>query len=246
MTPSTAVQFTAPPGVPQRPGFVWLTACPFGALHVPPQQSLPVKHISPFCRQYDEALLHVPLLQSPEQQSPSCAHVLPEVRHAPPAPPSPELPIAAHLPFTHVSVQHVLVPAAGHALPIETHCALPHVPLTQAPLQQSVLTPQLAPALPHVETDDTQTLPRQRLEQQSAFPLHAACCAAHFGTNAASLPVAPPSSPVADPSVVATEPSLAGVPPSSPGAFESPELPHASGAAARATMEPRANAVRKR
>jgi hypothetical protein len=107
-----------------------------------------------------------------------------------------------------------------------------------APPQQSVLTPQLAPAPPQVEIDDTHWLPRHRLEQQSEFPVHAACSAAHVGTNAASSPVAP--------SVFDVEPSSPEVPPSSPAAFEFPELPHASGAAANATKEPSAKAVSKR
>jgi hypothetical protein len=123
---------------------------------VPPQQSVPVKQISPFCRQNDEALLQVPLVQSPEQQSPSWAHLFPEVRQAPVVvPPSALLPIAAHLPFTHVSVQHAFVPAAGHVSPIETHCAPPHAPLRHAPLQQSVPTLQAWPPPPQVETDDS-------------------------------------------------------------------------------------------
>jgi hypothetical protein len=77
-------------------------------------------------------------------------------------------------------------------------------------------------------------LPRHRLEQQSELAVQAAFAGEHV--------VPGPSSP-APPSVFDAEPS--DVPPSSPAAFEL-VLPHASGAAASATNEPKAKAVSKR
>jgi hypothetical protein len=113
----------APLGVLQRPGFVGDTALPFGAAHRPPQQSLALKHISLFCRHQEDAWLQVPFVQSPEQHALFPVQALPDVRQVGVpllVPPSGRVPIAAHFPLTHVSVQHVF-PPVGHVWPIETH-----------------------------------------------------------------------------------------------------------------------------
>ena len=91
--------------------------------------------------------MQVPLEQRPEQHSAFPAHVFPEVVHdgvPVVVPPSDEVPMAAHLPFTQVSVQQTFVPLAGHACPIETHWFATHLPLTQAPEQHSVFTVHVA------------------------------------------------------------------------------------------------------
>src|SRR5580693_4373341 len=87
--------------------------------------------------QNDEAMLQVPPVQRPEQQLTLAAQVFPAVVHAGFGA------IDAHLPAVQLPVQQAL-PAAGHASPMLMHCAGLHVPLTQAPLQQSVLSAHAA------------------------------------------------------------------------------------------------------
>jgi hypothetical protein len=233
--PSTPLQFTPPTegGTPQVPGFVGETADAFGELQTPPQQSVAWKQMSPVCVQYDEAMLHVPFEQSPEQHCALDEHVLPAVVHPPPLPPSAlPPPIGAHFPPTHVSVQHVL-PALGHGSPSETHWVAPQVPFTHAPVQQSVETLHEAPALAHAPIDDTQTPPRQRLEQQSELAAQTAPEAPHIAGEAPS-PVGddPPS---ASGPVIA--PSAARPPSPSPPPPRSVALPQASGTVPSARRE---------
>jgi hypothetical protein len=146
------------------PGFVAETGLAFGDWQTPPQQSAPLKQMSPFWMQYEDAMLQTPLApHSPEQQGELLAQAFPAVVHdGVPVPPSVE-PMGAHMPPTHVAVQQAL-PALGHGAPTVTHCVLPHVPSTPAPVQQSVSTAQPAPPLPHVAIEETHTLPRQRWE----------------------------------------------------------------------------------
>jgi hypothetical protein len=147
------VQLTPPTfgGASHVPGLVDDTGDEFGDPHTPPQQSAALKQMSPICVQYDDAMLHVPPEHSPEQHSVFVVHVFPAVVHElTPAPPSVfPLPMGAHFPLMHVSVQHAL-PDVGHVSPSVTHWAALHVPLTHAPVQQSVATAHVPPALAHV------------------------------------------------------------------------------------------------
>jgi hypothetical protein len=138
-TPSTSQE--PPGGTEQVPGFVADTGDAFGEVHTPPQQLVASKQMSFVCVQNDEPILQVPFEQSPEQHSMLDEQVLPAVVHVPPTP------IGAHFPATQVSVQHAL-PDVGHAAPSETHWAALHVPLTHAPVQQSVPTAQVIPPGP--------------------------------------------------------------------------------------------------
>jgi hypothetical protein len=106
-------------------------------------------------------MLHVPFEQRPEQHSLLAAQALPAVVHdedpvaVPPSPPvAPPPPIGAHFPPAQVFVQHSL-PATGQLAPTVTHCAALHAPLTQAPVQQSVLTAHAAPPPAHAPIDET-------------------------------------------------------------------------------------------
>jgi hypothetical protein len=62
--------------------------------------------------------------QSPEQHWALVVQAFPEVVQVEGGtpPPSGSVPIGAHLPLTHVSVQHEF-PATGHDAPSERHCA---------------------------------------------------------------------------------------------------------------------------
>jgi hypothetical protein len=170
--------------------------------------------------QNEEAILHVPFEHRPEQQSPFALQALPAV-----------VQVAfgvmdAHFPLSQCPVQQTL-PAAGHASPIDMHCAAPHVPFTQAPLQQSVFVLHAAPDFEHAVIDETHCPPRHSVEQQSPFPLQEA---PGWLQLPPSLPVAP------SPPLALSEPPPSAVPPPSSVTMPSalPELPHASGAHASA------------
>jgi hypothetical protein len=60
-----------------------------------------------------------------------------------------------HVPPLQLPEQHAL-PATGHAAPTVRHWRSPHLPATQAPLQQSVLPTHAAVAGAHTEIDDAQ------------------------------------------------------------------------------------------
>ena len=96
-------------------------------------------------------MLQSPLEQRPEQHCALVVQTFPDVVHLPPVPPSlAPPPMSPHLPPTQVSVQQGLV--LEQAPPTDTHWFALQLPLTQAPLQQSVLTLQAAPArlfVPH-------------------------------------------------------------------------------------------------
>ncbi len=66
-------------------------------LHKPPQQSLFVAPMSPFCPQYD-GCAQMPFAQSVEQHWLPDVHALPSVLH--------DVLSAAHFPLVHVPLQH--------------------------------------------------------------------------------------------------------------------------------------------
>jgi hypothetical protein len=81
-------------------------ALPLFSVHVPPQQSVPVVQMSPFCPQND-GCAQMPDSQYEEQQSPFAAHALPSVLHVALS--------AAQLPPVQVPPQHSAL--AAQALP---------------------------------------------------------------------------------------------------------------------------------
>jgi hypothetical protein len=166
--PSTPVQLVPPAlgGRPHVPGFVGETGLALGELQTPPQQLAPSKQMSPFCTQYELAMLQRWFVQSPEQQSEPALHAFPAVVHAVTVPPSPVPPsgaatMGAHAPFSQCWVQQTL-PATGQAAPMVRHCEAPQWPATHESSQQSVFTEQASPALPQTETEYAHALFRQR------------------------------------------------------------------------------------
>jgi hypothetical protein len=106
--------------------------------------------MSPDWMQYDEPRTHRPFApQSPEQQSAFDAQVLFAVTHVEVGE------MGWHVPPLQLPEQHTL-PSTGHAAPIVRHCASPHFPEMQEPLQQSVLPAHAAAAGAHVAIEDAQ------------------------------------------------------------------------------------------
>jgi hypothetical protein len=143
--PSTPpLQKLAPAGgAPQTP-----RVCPDAIVQTPPQQSAARAHESPCWMQNDEAAEHRPPSQSFEQQSPFCAHALPEVLHA--------VDKAAQTPPVHCPLQHAV--PAPHDWPSETQAGVTtaaparHVLVrgSHRPVQQSVSLVHLSPPTPAV------------------------------------------------------------------------------------------------
>jgi hypothetical protein len=105
--PSTAVQFAPPPdGWLQVP-----SVAPVATVQMPPQQSSPVWHTSPFWPQNEETA-HTAPWQSPEQQSDAFAQELPSVVQPPGL-------SVAHVPPVQVPLQHCDPDA--QALPFDVH-----------------------------------------------------------------------------------------------------------------------------
>jgi hypothetical protein len=124
--------------------------------------------MSPFWMQYEAASAHRPFVHSPEQQSLGALQVLfAVVQPGFPATGS-HLPVEPQLP-----VQHSL-PLTGQLAPIVKHWTPPHLPLTQDPLQQSVLPEQAAVSGEHVVIDEAQApvALSQRCVQQVAPVVH--------------------------------------------------------------------------
>jgi hypothetical protein len=59
------------------------SVAPSAMVHLPPQHSKSVRHVSPACTQYEGAGEQSPSTQYFEQQSAGASHGYPEVRHAP-------------------------------------------------------------------------------------------------------------------------------------------------------------------
>jgi hypothetical protein len=161
------------------------------------------------CTQNDDAMLHVPLVQRPEQQLVFDVHVFPDVVH------DGFGLIEAHLPPVQLPVQHAF-PATGHASPIEMHCDAPQAPFTHVPLQQSVLTAHavLAAAQVPIGVAASPGLPMTTPPSPPA-------------------PVPPPASPVAPPPPSVNE-DVSRAPPAAPPHASGARLPATSGARAKA------------
>jgi hypothetical protein len=111
--------------------------CPCGIVQTPPQQSGPFAHTSPSCVQNDDAIEQCPETQSCEQQSPFCAHALPDVLH--------DVLSAVHVPLPpHTPPQHCAL--LVHAWPSETHAPVSQRPATQASEQHWSDVVHAAPA----------------------------------------------------------------------------------------------------
>jgi hypothetical protein len=170
-----------------------------------------------------------PPLQKPEQQSEFIMHALLADVQPPPL-------TDAHWLLTQLPVQQVL-PATGQVAPIERQAAVPQVPLTQAPLQQSVLPMHGAVAGEHVVVLEAQVcaLRSQRPEQQAEPFVQTAPNAPHITPPEllplAALPLdAPELAPLAPlpalplPALPLVAPELAPLAPE-PAPLELPEPP---------------------
>jgi hypothetical protein len=107
-------------------------------VQLPVQQSVPEWHASPDWPQNEEGS-QVPPLQSPEQQSPFAAHMLPSVLQVALS--------AAHLPPVHVPLQHSLL--LVHAVLSEAQAGKPHAPLMHEPLQHAPFAVHALPSARH-------------------------------------------------------------------------------------------------
>ena len=100
-------------------------------MQLPPQHSVLTAHASPFCLQYDVAVLHLPPMQPSEQHSESAAQVLPEALQ-------PVGLFDAQTPPLHLPLQHSL--PLAHATVRSLHALARHAPVPpQEPEQQSEL-----------------------------------------------------------------------------------------------------------
>jgi hypothetical protein len=108
-------------------------------VQMPPQQSEPCAHTSPFCVQYEPLPQVPPALQKPEQHVAAVAavHGLPSVLH--------DTLSGVHVPL-HLPLQHS--PSEVHVLLSAVHLAW-HMPETQLIEQQSVLTMHEPPVIAH-------------------------------------------------------------------------------------------------
>ena len=98
-------------------------------MQVPPQHCVLAMHASPFCLQYDVAVLHVPPMQPPEQQSVFAAQVLPDALQ-------PVMLVVAQTPPLHLPLQQSL--PVAHATPMFLHAPAMHLPVApHEPEQQS-------------------------------------------------------------------------------------------------------------
>jgi hypothetical protein len=132
--PSIRPQFAAPPV-----GWLHVPKPPFVALQMPPQQSAPVWHASPFCSQKLETA-QTPLAHRPEQHSPSPAHALPSVLHS--------VFSGVHFEFSQVPLQQSL--SFTQARLSDVHCGKLHTPEMQSPEQQSPATLHAEPSRVHI------------------------------------------------------------------------------------------------
>lgn len=110
------VQVTPPPGaftVEQMPGVVVLP------LHLPPQHCVLSVQVSPFCLQYDVAVLQTLLMQPFEQHCESELQVLPDAKHE-------FVLFVAQKPPEHLPEQHWF--AVVHAVPMLRHAPERQVP----------------------------------------------------------------------------------------------------------------------
>jgi hypothetical protein len=133
-TPSGIWQFAGPVGGgPHVP-----SVAPAGTLQLPPQQSVPVWHVSPCWLQKDPCW-QVPPLQRPEQQSVLEVHALPSVLHIGLS--------AAHRPLVQLPLQHWL--PVVHAVPSGLQLGKAQAPPVQTPLQHTELEAHALPSCVH-------------------------------------------------------------------------------------------------
>jgi hypothetical protein len=119
--------------------------------------------------QYDEPRTQrPPALQRPEQHCAFDVHVLLAVTHVGLGA------IGWQVPLLQLPVQQA-VPPTGHEAPMVKHWVAPQTPVTQAPVQQSVLLTQAALGEAQAPTDEAQepVAVSQTPEQQEAPKLHA-------------------------------------------------------------------------
>ena len=132
--PSTWEQFAAP-----EPTWLHVPKPAFVALQMPPQQSAPDWHASPFWPQKLDTA-QTPPAHRPEQQSPSTPHALPRVLHWPLR--------AMHEPPAHVPLQQS--PSTAHDAPSDVHAGKLHAPAVHRFEQQSDPLAHTEPSAAHV------------------------------------------------------------------------------------------------
>src|SRR6185312_14148434 len=148
-------------------GIVWQVPAPVapGAPQMPVQQSASLKQMSLVWPQNEivdgAAQVLLFMSQLPLQQSPLLVQALPAVWQP--------LPSCAQVPLVQAlgPLQHGVLPAV-HACPSEMHWSVPHVPLTQSKLQQSMALAHVAPDVLHIGCVHRCVVASQLFEQHSA------------------------------------------------------------------------------